>query len=363
MSKHEPPVSMAIDAMGGDFAPTSMVEGALQAAREGSLALILVGKEDLLQAELNKFETRDLDIQIVHAEGVAEAGDKPSHLLRRKKNTSIQSACDLVKEGRAQGVVSAGNTGATLASSMFTLGRIKGIERPALAALLPRENKPLILVDVGANVDSKPRHLVQFAIMADSLAQNVLGLQRPKVSLLNIGEEQGKGNQQVMEAYTLLSGTSLNFMGNVEGRDLFSGDMDIAVCDGFVGNIALKLSEGLGRAFGKMLKQELHDGFRTRMGALLARPAFNRFVNRLDYEEYGGAPLLGLNGSVFVCHGAATPKAVNKTIQMAVTAIRTKANEDIRLGLEMNPEVTRFQKLRSILHSTSKGQAQEESKD
>lgn len=363
MSQNDLQPCVAVDAMGGDIGPSVLVPGAVQAAQKTPLALLLVGKEDLLQAELNKLDTQGLDIELVHAEGVADMRDKPSHILRRKKDTSIQAAFDLVKEGRAQGVVSAGHTGVTLASGMFTLGRIKGIERPGLAALLPRESKPLILIDVGANVDSKPRQLVQFAIMAEALAQSALGVQKPKVSLLNIGEEQGKGNLQVNEAFNLLARTSLNFVGNVEGRDIFNEDMDIVVCDGFVGNIALKLSEGLGQSFSQMLKQELNNGLLSRLGAVLARPAFKRFVHRLDYEEYGGAPLLGLNGSVFVCHGSASTKAASQAIQMAATSIRTKANEGIRLGLELNPEVSRFQKLRSILHSTSKNQAQEEEKE
>ncbi|MFP4392592.1 MAG: phosphate acyltransferase PlsX [Desulfohalobiaceae bacterium] len=360
MSKNDPRPCVAIDAMGGDLGPAALVPGALQAARESSLDLILVGKEDLIQAELKQQQTQGLGIEVEHVEGVAEMGDKPSHILRRKKDTSIQVACKLVKEGRAQGLLSAGHTGVTLASAMFTLGRIKGIERPALAALLPRENKPLILIDVGANVDSKPRHLVQFAIMAEALAQNVLEVPKPLVSLLNIGEEKGKGNQQVNETYQLLARTSLNFSGNVEGRDLFNGDMDVVVCDGFVGNIALKLSEGLGQAFSQMLRQELNNGFMTRMGAMLAKPAFRRFVHRLDHEEYGGAPLLGLNGTVFVCHGTASPKAISKALHMAAESIRNKANDDIRLGLEMNPEISRFQRLKSMLHSTSKNQTQEE---
>lgn len=347
---------MAIDAMGGDIGPAALVAGSVLAAKETPLDLILVGKEDLIQAELEQHNTQGLEIEIVHAEDVADMGDKPSHILRRKKDTSIQAACNELKEGRAQGLLSAGHTGVTLASTMFTLGRIKGIERPGLAALLPRESKPLILIDVGANVDSKPRHLVQFAIMAEALAQNVLQEPKPKVSLLNIGEEKGKGNLQVNEAYQLLARTSLNFCGNVEGRDLFNGDMDIVVCDGFVGNIALKLSEGLGQAFSHMLRQELNDGFLTRMGALLAKPAFKRFVLRLDHEEYGGAPLLGLNGTVFVCHGTASPKAISKALRMAADSISNDTNDDIRLGLEMNPEISRFQRLKSMLHTSSKNQ-------
>ena len=355
------PPCLAIDAMGGDFGPSVLVPGALHAARQRRLSLRFVGKDSEIRAELEKNQLNGLDVEIIHAEDVAEMGDKPSHILRRKKHTSIKLACDLVKDGEADGVISAGHTGVSLASGIFTLGRIKGIERPGLATFLPREKKPLILIDVGANVDSKPRHLVQFAIMAESLARNVLKVEDPQIGILNIGDEQGKGNLQVSEAYDLLKKTSLNFIGNVEGRDLFKADLDIAVCDGFVGNVALKLSEGLGKAFSSMLRKELKRGFFAKVGSLLAMSAFKRFIRRLDYEEYGGAPLLGLNGSIFVCHGSAGEKAISKTADMAATFIVSKANDDIKHGLELNPEITRFHRLRNILHtSTSKSQHGEE---
>lgn len=344
-------ITMAIDAMGGDWGPSVIVPAVLQAAREKGAALKLVGRDSALRHEVNRLPHEDVDVEIVHADEVAEAYEKPSHLLRKRRNTSIQVSNQLVREGKAQGVLSAGPTGATLATSMFTLGRIKGIERPGLAAILPRENKPLLLIDVGANVDSKPRHLVQFAIMADILAKNVLKVARPKVGILNIGEEQGKGNAQVSEAYALLKNTELNFVGNMEGRDVFGSDIDIAVCDGFVGNVALKLSEGLGRAFSNMLKQEISRSRISRLGALFARPAFRNLMRRLDYEEYGGAPLLGLNGIVFVCHGSAGQVAITQAMKMAAEFAFTRSNEGIRHGLEMHPELTRFYRLRSLIYS------------
>jgi glycerol-3-phosphate acyltransferase PlsX len=350
---------IAVDAMGGDHGPSCLIPGALAAAREQDMSLIFVGRQQALRTELRRHDTGGQDVQIVHASDVAEMGDKPSHILRRKKNTSIQVCCNLIKEGRADGLLSAGHTGVTLASGMFSLGRLKGVERPGLAALLPRENKPLILIDVGANVDSKPRHLVQFSIMADALAKTVLKEESPRIALLNIGEERGKGNVQVNEAYDLLSHTSLNFVGNVEGRELFGTDVDIAVCDGFVGNIALKLSEGLGEAFSSMLRKEMRDGLFTRIGARIALPAFRRFSRKLDYEEYGGAPLLGLNGTVFVCHGGAGMKGVRQSTAMAATFISCRANDEIRKGLEAHPEMTRFQKIKKMLH-TSRGHSEQE---
>jgi glycerol-3-phosphate acyltransferase PlsX len=345
---------MAIDAMGGDWGPSVIVPGALRAARETGVGLKFVGRDSELRLVLEQHPCQDLDVEIVHADEVADAGEKSSHRLRKRRGTSIQVASHLIKDGRAQGLVSAGHTGPTLATTMLVLGRIKGIDRPGLATILPRENKPLLLVDVGANVDSKPRHLVQFAIMADTLARNVLKENNPKVGILNIGEEQGKGNAQVTEAYAMLKSTSLNFVGNMEGRDVFQSDIDIAVCDGFVGNIALKLSEGLGRAFSNMLKQELSRSRLSKLGALMARPALHRIGKRLDYEEYGGAPLLGLNGTVFVCHGSAGETAISQAVKMAVEFTTTKANDTIRQTLEMHPELTRFHRIRHFMSSGQK---------
>lgn len=352
MEKNSRP-RIAIDAMGGDFGPRVMIPGALQAAKSQDIALLFVGDQELLESELAQHNLDDLEVDIVHAGDVAGMADKPSHILRRKKDTSIQVAYKLAKEQEADGVVSAGHTGVTLACGMFALGRIKGIERPGLATIMPRENKPLVIIDVGANVDSKPRHLVQFAIMAEALAANVLKTQEPQIGILSIGEEQGKGNVQVNEAYGLLARTSMNFVGNVEGRDLFHGDVDIVVCDGFVGNVVLKLSEGLGSAFSNMLRTELGRGFWAKLGSFLALPALKRFRRRLDYEEYGGAPLLGLNGVSFVCHGSAGIRSIQSTVRMAGTYIKNRANDDIRSGLEAHPEISRFHRLRHILHTPS----------
>ncbi len=365
MIKNNEKPCIAIDVMGGDFGPSVVIPGALKAAREDDLSLILVGRDIDIRDELEKYQYEDLDIEVVHADDVAEMSDKPSYILRRKKNTSISIACNLVKENRAQGVVSAGHTGVTLATSMFSIGRIKGIDRPGLASVIPREGLPLILVDVGANIDTKPRHLVQFAIMADIFAKSVLNIENPPVGLLNIGEEQGKGTAEINEAYLLLKKTSLNFIGNIEGRDLFTDRVNIAVCDGFVGNIALKLCEGFGKAITRAMRRELSKGLLCRIGGFLAKGAFKRIMRRYDYEEYGGAPLLGLKGCVIVCHGSSSSKSICQAIKMAAQFISMKVVDKIREQVELYPEITRFYRLKNIftVSRSSKSEAKDQKID
>jgi glycerol-3-phosphate acyltransferase PlsX len=333
---------IAVDAMGGDIGPRVNVPAAAQAAREG-IHITLVGDEDVLRGELARIADADsLPIAIHHASQVVEMKEKPSDALRRKKDSSIQVACQLVKEGRADGVVSAGNSGASVACGMFVLGRIKGVERPALASIMPTEKEPVVLLDVGANVDSKPFHLAQFGIMGDVLARDVLGVDRPRVGLLSIGEEEGKGNVMVKEAFDLLKQTSLNFVGNVEGRDIFTGDLDVAVCDGFVGNICLKLSEGLARSFGRVLKRELKRHMLSRMGAALSMRSLKNFAQMLDYAEYGGAPLLGLKSILIVCHGSSNEKAVTNATRMAATFVEKKSHEHLAAELSAHNELGQF---------------------
>jgi len=333
---------IAIDAMGGDIGPRINVPAAVQAASEG-IHITLVGDEDILRAELARQQApTGLPIDFVHASQVVDMDEKPGDALRRKKDSSIQVACQLVKEGRADGVVSAGNSGASVACGMFVLGRIKGVERPALASIMPTEKNPVVLIDVGANVDSKPFHLAQFGIMGDVLARDVLGIEKPRVGLLSIGEEEGKGNVVVKEAFDLLKQTSLNFVGNVEGRDIFSGDLDVAVCDGFVGNICLKLSEGLARSFGHVLKRELKRHMLSRMGAALSMRSLKNFAQMLDYAEYGGAPLLGLKGIVIVCHGASNLKATTNAIRMAATFVRKSAHDHLAEELTAHKDLAQF---------------------
>ncbi|BDQ33716.1 phosphate acyltransferase [Pseudodesulfovibrio portus] len=314
--------------MGGDFGPQVVVPAAVEAAREG-IAIALVGDEAVVNAELAGCDAEGLDIRVVHASQVVEMDDKPADALRRKKDSSIQVACRLVKDGEAHGVVSAGNSGATVACGMFVLGRIKGVQRPALAGILPTEKNPVVLIDVGANVDSKPQHLFQFGLMADVFARDVLGLDKPSVGILSIGEEEGKGNAAVREAFDLLKKSQLRFIGNVEGRDIFTGEVDIVVCDGFVGNVALKLSEGLATSLGRILKDELKSSWLSKLGTLLSMRAFKRFRKVTDYAEYGGAPLLGLKDIVLVAHGKSNQLAMVNCIRMAATSVRNRAHEHL----------------------------------
>jgi glycerol-3-phosphate acyltransferase PlsX len=332
---------IALDAAGGDVGVKVNVPAAVAAAKAG-IPVTLVGDEAALKPELDALGAWRLGLEIAQASQIVGMHEKPSEALRRKKDSSIQVACSLVKAGRAAGVVSAGNSGATVGCGIFTLGRINGVERPALASLMPTEKKPTVLIDVGANVDSKPYHLVQFGIMADVFVRDVLGVARPTVGLLSIGEEEGKGNAVVKEAYDLFKKTPLNFIGNVEGRDIFTGDVHIVVCDGFVGNVALKLAEGLGKSFGKVLKGELKRGLISKIGTVLSRRALVRFSRVLDYAEYGGAPLLGLKSIAVVCHGASNVKAITNAIKMAATFAEKKAHEHLARELEAHSEIARF---------------------
>ena len=335
---------IAVDAMGGDLGPSVVVPGAIEAARQTGAKILLVGNEATLDGELNRLSPSGVDLEIVHAPEVAGMDEKPSDILRRKKNASIQVACRLVRDGAAQGVVSAGHSGASVACGMFIMGRIPGVERPALASLLPTEKEPVVLLDVGATVDCKPYNIFQFGLMGDAFARDILNKESPRVGLLSIGEEEGKGNGQVKEAYELFKmAQNLNFSGNIEGRDLFTGEMDVAVCDGFVGNVALKLSEGLGLSLSRVLKRELlNSGFLPKLGSLLAKSAFRRFAKVVDYAEYGGAPLLGLQNISIVCHGRSNAKAICNATRMATLFVEKETNKRLMETICANEELTRF---------------------
>lgn len=336
---------IAVDAMGGDFGPPVVVPGAIDAARAANFTVLLVGREELIAAELAKLDLSGVSVEIVHAEDVAEMDEKPSDILRRKKNASIQVACRLVRDGHADGVVSPGHSGATVACGMFIMGRIAGVERPALASVMPTEKSPMVLLDVGANVDCKPHHLLQFGLMANEFAKDMLEVQSPRLGLLSIGEEEGKGNTLVKETYELLKLVKdLNFVGNVEGRDIFTGEVDVIVCDGFVGNVALKLSEGLASSLSRLLKRELLSSTMAKLGTLLAKSAFRRFARFVDYAEYGGAPLLGLNGIVVVGHGRSNAKAVASATRMAATFVRKGTYGRLVEAISLNEELTRYGK-------------------
>lgn len=337
---------IAVDVMGGDFGPSVVIPGALDAAQKGCFRVLLVGDEQTVRAELAKQNTHGVAHDVVHASQVALMGEKPSDILRRKKDASIQVACRLVKDGQADGVVSPGHSGASVACGMFIMGRVAGVERPALASVMPTEKTPAIVVDVGANVDCKPHHLFQFGLMADAYAKDILGRDKPSIGLLSIGEEEGKGNTLVKEAYEIFKmARNLNFMGNIEGRDLFTGSVDVVVCDGFVGNVALKLSEGLSMSLSRILKRELlGSSLAAKLGTFLAKGAFGRVARFVDYAEYGGAPLLGLQGIVIVCHGKSNAKAISNATKMAAVFVEKRTNERLIANISANEELTRFGK-------------------
>ena len=343
-------INIAVDAMGGDYGPSVIVQGAVNAVKELGVCVTLVGDEAAINRELSnlspKFQFDESKVKIVHASQVAEMHEKPSDVLRRKKDASIQVASRLVSEGKASGLVSAGNSGATVACGIFILGRIPGVDRPALASLIPTEKEPTVIVDVGANVDCKPHHLFQFGLMGSALAKGILGVEHPRIGLLSIGEEEGKGNSQVKEAYELFKmAGNLGFAGNVEGRDLFTGDVDVIVCDGFVGNVVLKLSEGLAGSFAHLLKRELLGStLVAKVGTVLTRGAFKRFAKILDYAEYGGAPLLGLSHIAIVCHGASNAKAITSAIRAASTYVQNATNQYIIESITATEELTAFSK-------------------
>ncbi len=331
-------IVVGVDAMGGDRAPAVEVEGAVAAARAWGYAIVLVGDSVRIAAELQKHDVTGLDIRIQHASEVVGMHDSASDAVRKKKDSSIRVAFNLVKEGDTQAVVSAGNSGATMAAGMFVLKRISGIDRPAIATLIPNLKDVSLVLDVGGNVDCKPHHLAQFALMGDVYSRNVLGKTRPRVGLLSNGEEESKGNEQTREAHRLLKSAPFNYVGYVEGRDIYNGSVDVIVCDGFVGNVVLKVSEGLAEGIGIMLRREIQQRFWARIGYLLSKPAFSAFKKKLDYAEYGGAPLLGIEGTGVICHGGSSPKAIKNAIRMAHDFVACKLNDKLAFQVTKTAE-------------------------
>ena len=334
---------IALDAMGGDRGPELIIQGALLALRESSdFDIVLLGPEDFLKkylADQGIEAALENRLHIEHAPETISMDETPVEAVRRKKNSTIMVGFDLVRKGQADAVVSAGNSGATMASAVRKLGRLKGISRPGIASLFPTMKKPVMIMDIGANVDCRPKHLVQFAIMASSCISKIQNISNPRVGLLSIGEEASKGNALVKEAHDLLLASNLNFIGNVEGRDVYQGDVDVIVCDGFVGNVSLKVSEGLAEAAMQMLKSEIVKSFRAKLGYLLMRTAFASFRKRVDYAEYGGAPLLGINGTGIISHGKSNATAIKNAILVARDMVRNKVKESIVDALEVNPTV------------------------
>ncbi len=311
---------VVVDAMGSDRAPHPEIDGALAAARDLRVGVILVGQPERVEPELRRCGWRrqgDKGVEFVAAEEVIGMGEAVATAVRRKRRSSLRVGARLVAEGRADGLVSAGNTGAAMATAKMVVGMLAGVDRPALAALVPtKSGRPTLLLDVGANSECKAHHMAQFAIMGDAYSRAVLGTLKPSVGLMSIGEEEAKGNDLTKEAFPLLRElTSLNFVGNVEGRDVFSGEVDVIVTDGFTGNVMLKLSEGLQDAVLTLIKRELSATAITKAGAVLARPAFKNLKKRLDYAEYGGAPLLGVRKIVVVCHGSSNARAIRNAVR------------------------------------------------
>jgi glycerol-3-phosphate acyltransferase PlsX len=311
-------VRIAVDAMGGDEAPAAIVDGAVAAARHRDVRVMLVGPTAAIEAALGSHpDWRSLSLEVIEAPDVIGMADSPVASLRRKPRASIRVAAELVASKRAAALFSAGSTGATVMAAHAAFGMIPGVDRPALATTIPTRRNPTVLLDAGANVECRPQHLLHFAVMGVVYARLALRVERPRVGLLSIGEEETKGNDLTREAHRLLKAAPINFIGNVEGRDVYSGAADVIVCDGFTGNIALKIGEGLVETVEALLSEELQGTFSSQVGYLLARRAFRRFRKRVDYSEYGGAPLLGVAGLTFVGHGRSSPKAVRNAIAMA----------------------------------------------
>jgi glycerol-3-phosphate acyltransferase PlsX len=327
-------MKIAVDAMGGDHGPAVVVEGALAAVREFASSVILVGDRDAIEHEIRRLGAQSLGVEIRHASEVVGMAESPSMALRRKRDSSLRVAAELVRDGKAAAFISAGNTGAAMAISMFVIGVLRGIDRPAIAAVLPSLRGFAVLIDAGANITPKPWHLFQFAIMGHVYARDILRMDRPRVGLLSVGEEEGKGNDLTREAYDLLKESKLNFIGNIEGRDVYNGNCDVVVTDGFTGNVALKISESLAEMVGAMIKEELTRDLRSKMGAALSVPAFSRFKKRVDYTEMGGAPLLGIDGAAIICHGASPVKAIKNAVRVAAEWAKAGLNEHIKAALE-----------------------------
>lgn len=324
-------MKIAIDAMGGDIGPRVTVAGTVKAAQEFGISLCLVGKRDVLESELAKYKTEGLDISIKDASQTVTMDDHPSSAIRQKKDSSICVAAKIVQSGEADGMVSAGNTGAVMATAKIFFKALEGVDRPAIATIMPTMKGVSLLLDVGANVDCKAKHLLQFAVMGHAYAQKVLHIPQPKVGLLSIGSEDSKGNELTRMALSLIrqSPVPLDFMGNCEGRDIFRGKVDVVVTDGFIGNVALKVGEGVAEMITTLMRNEIKRGVAAKLGFILMSPALKRLKKHIDYTEYGGAPLLGLNNVCIICHGISGPKAIKNAIRVASEFIQKRVNSQI----------------------------------
>lgn len=352
---------IAIDAMGGDYAPREIVAGAVWAALDYNVAIELVGKPDRIEYELDrinsegivtnaggfkdkkiKIDTSKLDIKITPATEIIEMGEAPGQAIRKKKKSSIVLAVDAVATGSSDAIVAAGSTGAAMAASLFGLGRLPGIDRPAIAVTMPTMKKPVVVIDAGANSNCTPDMLYQFAIMGTTFSKNVLGIEDPRVGVLNIGEEAGKGNELAQATYKLLEENQdkINFIGNIEGKEIFSGICNVIVCDGFVGNVALKITEGTSSMLFRMLKQEFKTDTLARIAGLIAKPFMKRIYKKINYEEFGGALLLGVKGITVISHGSSKAYAIKNAVRVAKEAVETDVNKKIAEFLEGNSNIS-----------------------
>lgn len=334
-------MKIAIDAMGGDFAPQQNVSGAIAAARrlKGRFEIVLVGDKVQIQKELSRhFRTHDLALTIHHASEKVEMGESPAIALKHKKDSSIAVAMQLHKEGEVDAVVSAGNTGAVLAAALFHLRKIRGVNRPAIGSLLPNGRSATLLIDAGTNVDCKPRQLFEFGIMGSIFMSKLFNISNPRVGLINIGTEKGKGNEQVQQTYEYFENSKLNFIGNIEGGAILRDKADVVVCDGFVGNIILKFAESFNKVYSSNLRRRIGKRLQYNLGAYLLRPAFRRLKKTFDYAEYGGVPLLGVNGVVIICHGRSSPKAIQNAILEAEKIVLERVNDRIEKELNLKEE-------------------------
>ncbi len=325
-------MKIAVDAMGGDYAPEQIVKGVVEAARENrqSRGIILVGVQERVREELEKYNTDGLPITICHSSEIVEMNDSPAVAVKKKRDSSISIAADLVRNGEASALVTAGNTGAAVAATVLKWRMLNKVDRPAIATVFPSPSGYTLLLDVGANVSCKPLHLLQYSIMGKVYAEHVMGIRDPKIGLLSVGEESTKGNVFTKEAYRDLQNIpGINFVGNVEGKDIFSNTVDVVVTDGFVGNVVLKLSEGVASALQEMLKSEIEKTIINKVGALLMMSAFKNLKKKADYDEHGGAPLLGVNGVCIICHGRSSAKAIKNAINVAEGYVINNVNEHI----------------------------------
>ena len=330
-------MKIAVDAMGGDYAPEEVVLGAIEAVKSYSLDVVLVGDTNKIEEVLNRYGAKDNShLSIVHASQVIDMGEHPAQAIRKKKDASIVVATQLVKDGACDAVVAPGSTGAAVTAALLGLGRIKGIERPCIATPIPSKKGITVLLDSGANANSKPKHLVEGAIMGSHYAKYILGVDKPAVGLLNIGEEASKGNELAQATYPLLEKLkTISFYGNVEGRDIPKGTVDVVVCDGFVGNVILKFGEGMAMFIIRLVKDTIKSsGFIAKLGALAVYPALRTLKKRLDFTEYGGAPLLGVDGSFIICHGSSKAKAIKNAIRVAGELAQQDVVGHIRKSIE-----------------------------